>query len=99
MSNPNNIDQWLKRLQLSIYEVSRLYDPKRAPNLELRIRNAYKDLSALEDRLNDDIARINHKCAEPWTIHDAVPECSECKNYTMALDGLPMCALTRRALM
>lgn len=94
----DDINAWLNRLKMSVGEVSRLYDPERAPNIEKRLKDAYYDFLLIYKRLNEDLARLYKNCAEPWTIHDMAPECEGCPNFTMAIDGRPMCAVTRRAL-
>ena len=93
-----DLDLWLKRLETAIKAVRDFYDPKRAFNVELRLMNARDDLEALYKINRLDIGNALKQCDDPATIQETAPECSRCHNYTMALDGRPICALTRRAL-
>lgn len=95
--NPS-IDGALNDLMMAIYEANRLYDPARALNLEARIINAYVEVKALRERNARDVANRLKHCDNPDAIHEEAPECAGCPNYTMALDGYPLCEITRRAL-
>lgn len=94
----DELDKWLNRLSTAIKAVRDFYDPKRAFNVELRLMNARDDLEALYKINRLDIGNALKQCDDPATIHEMAPECDACLNYTMALDGRPICALTRRAL-
>lgn len=94
----DELDKWLNRLSLAIKGVRDFYDPQRALNVESRLMRARDDLEALYTINRLDIGNALKQCDDPATIHETAPECSGCHNYTMALDGRPICALTRRAL-
>lgn len=98
MAPAANIDTALNDLMMAIYEANRLYDPARALNLEARIINAYVEVKALRERNARDVANRLKHCDNPDAIHEEAPECAGCPNYTMALDGYPLCEITRRAL-
>mgnify|MGYP007133701077 CR=1 FL=1 len=93
-----DLDLWLNRLDRAIKAVRDFYDPQRAFNVELRLMRARDDLEALYRINRLDIGNALKQCDDPATIHETAPECSRCHNYTMGLDGRPMCAITRRAL-
>lgn len=94
----DELDKWLNRLSLAIKGVRDFYDPKRALNVELRLMNARDDLDAIYKINRLDVGNALKNCDNPQAIHNTAPECAKCHNYTMALDGRPICALTRRAL-
>lgn len=93
-----NLDVWLSRLQLSIDAINAAYDPARAPELESRLNRAYDGIRAVYDRNQCDIAQRLRACSDIGPDPEKVPECLKCHNYTMALDGRPMCLISRRAL-
>ena len=94
----DELDKWLNRLSMAIKAVRDFYDPQRAFNVELRLMRARDDMEALYKINRLDIGNALKQCDDPATIHETAPECSRCHNYTMALDGRPICALTRKAL-
>lgn len=92
------LHKWLSRLDMSIDAVKDFYNPELALNLEARITNAYDNIRAIYRINQHDIADILKSCPDPYAIHDTIPLCDKCPNYTMGPEGRPTCKVTWRAL-